>query len=199
MMRVVLFAMAAVGLTACGPGAKIGGGEQGAAEALFAASRPTKSAADKNASPADLGTITYNCPEGGSAELSAAGASIVVGQTTSVGLKLNLKYNACGLAKSDVGTAVYNGSLSLIQSVKVASAEVAIEQSFSGRVLVQGAFDDFLETDVKQLISAAALSSGASVEMKLVGKVSTSSGNYTFDREVSVTAGKITVEVKDKS
>jgi hypothetical protein len=196
MKRVVLYSMAVVGLMACGPGAKVGGGKQGAAEALFAASRPTKSAADKSATPADIGTITYNCPQGGSAELSAAGASISIGGTTSVGLKLNLKYNNCGLATSDVGTAVYNGTMVLTQSVKVASSAVSIEQQFVGKVNVQGAFDDYLDANVKQIIEAAALESSASVAMTLQGTISTSSGTYTFDEAVNVTAGKLTVEVK---
>jgi hypothetical protein len=196
MMRVVIFSMAAIGLMACGPGAKIAPGEQGAAESLFAASKPTKSAADKNGSPADIGTITYNCPEGGTAEITAAGASINIGNNTQVGLKLNLKYNGCGLAKSDVGVAVYNGSLTLVQSVKVVSTSVSVEQSFSGRVLVQGAFDDFLEADVKQVIEAAALASGASVSMTLIGTIKNSSGSYTFDKAITVTSGSISVEVK---
>jgi hypothetical protein len=196
MKRVVFYSMAVVGLMACGPGAKVGGGKQGAAEALFAASRPTKSAADKSATPVDIGTISYNCPQGGSAELSAAGANITIGGTTSIGLKLNLKYNNCGLATSDVGTAVYNGTMVLTQSVKVASSAVSIEQQFVGKVNVQGAFDDYLDANVKQIIEAAALESSASVAMTLQGTISTSSGTYTFDEAVNVTAGKLTVEVK---
>lgn len=200
MNRVSLFTLAAVGLMACGPGAKIATGKQGAAEALFAASRPTKSAADKSQTPADIGTITWNCPKGGTAELSAAGAGINIGGgNTSVGLKLNLKYNGCGLADSDAGIAVYNGSLTLTQSVQVVSSSVSIEQSFAGKVLVQGAFDDYLDANVKQIISAAALESGATVDMKLQGSIATSSGSYTFDESISVTSGRLSVQVKSSN
>ncbi|MFO0600248.1 MAG: hypothetical protein U0228_33370 [Myxococcaceae bacterium] len=189
MKRVLMLATASFALVACGPGAKIDG-KQGAADALFAASRPTKQKADTSASPADLtGGISWNCPEGGSADISGAGISIGGG---GVSTSLTLKYNGCGLAKTDkIGVAVFNGSMTFSQSVTTGST-VGVSQAFKGKVLVQGAYDDFLDADVSQNIAVGDLgASGTGVSMTLKGTISTKDGTFTFDEMLSVISGSI--------
>ena len=70
-MRVSMLMMAALAMamTACGgPGVKVGGGKDGAAQALYAASGPTSAGAMKATTPIDLtGSQSWSCPEGGSA------------------------------------------------------------------------------------------------------------------------------------
>ena len=71
--RIVMLVVFSLALVACGPGAKING-KQGAAEAMFAASQPSK--ASTSASPVD---VSAKCPHGGTAEIrSTPGAGTEV-------------------------------------------------------------------------------------------------------------------------
>ena len=191
--RVLTLVVSSFVMVACGPGAKIDG-KQGAAEALFAASKPTKAKADTSATPVDLtGGISFGCPEGGSADISGAGISIGTG---GVATSVTLTYKGCGLAKSDVGVAVFNGDMTLSQSVATSAGNVAVDQSFKGKVLVQGAFDDFLDADVKQSIAVGDLgATGTGVSMTLKGTIKTSQDTYTFDEMVTVTSGNISAKI----
>ncbi len=200
---IAAFTVSVVALSACGPGAKISGNKESAASALFAASMPTKASSDKSSGGADLtGDLAYNCPQGGTAKLSGFSAVFGAGGgTLNVGQKFTITYNACGLAKSDYGTAVYNGSMTAEQTVNLAGGQgtggsVAIDQKLKGKVSVQGAFDDFIDADVTQQVSAAALGTGSgSLSMKLIGTVATSNGSYTYNEDVNVTAGSLSAEV----
>ena len=82
--RISMLVVSSLAMMACGPGLKIDG-KQGAAEAMFAASQPTKG--NTSASPADL---TANCPEGGTAAITGAGISI---GGSGVGTSFNMKYS----------------------------------------------------------------------------------------------------------
>jgi len=200
MKRLSILAVSTVALLACGPGAKIGNGKQGAAEALMAASGPTKAGSDKAGSPVDLtGAVTWTCPKGGQAKLS--GFSIKVNTTggANISQTFKLEYLACGLADSDQGVAIYNGSMSVDQSIVTGTTGVDLEQKFTGRVLVQGAFDDFIDADVTQKISAGVLNGTGNVSATLVGSITTSSGAYTYDEAVTVTAGRISAVIQTKN
>ncbi len=179
-------------LMACGPGAKIDG-KQGAAEALFAASQPTKANMDTTSSPIDLtGGITWNCPEGGSAKIS--GAAISFG-TSGGSTGVTISYTNCGLAKSSAGIALYNGELTVSQEVGVTSTTASVSQRFKGKVLVQGAYDDFIDADVSQEVNVGDLgTTGKSVSMRLRGDIATSEGSFSFDQAVEVTSGTISVK-----
>jgi hypothetical protein len=187
--------VSAFALMACGPGAKIDG-KQGAAEALFAASKPSKAKADSSATPIDLtGGISWNCPEGGSANIS--GASVSVG-TGGVSTGVTVSYKGCGLAKSsNAGVAIFNGDMTLAQNVTTSGTNVGVSQTFKGKVLVQGAYDDFLDADVAQTIAVGDLgASGTGVAMSLKGTVSTSEGTFTFDEMLTVMSGTITAKLQ---
>lgn len=196
MNRIILFAFVAVGLVACGPGAKIGGGKQGAAEALYAASTPSKASADKTASPVDIGNISFNCPLGGSAQLVGVGVAIdLTGGGANVGQKLTIQFNSCGLAKADVGTAVYNGQMTFTQQVLTNAGTAAVNQVIKGKVSVQGAFDDFVDADVTQSLAVSALSGNATVSMSLKGTIATSAGSFTYDEMLTIIGGQITAQL----
>jgi hypothetical protein len=191
--RVLTLVVGSLVMVACGPGAKIDG-KQGAAEALFAASKPSKAKADPSATPVDLtGGINFKCPEGGTADISGAGISVGTG---GVATSVTLSYKSCGLAKGDVGVAIFNGDMTLAQSVATSGGNVAVDQSFKGKVLVQGAFDDFLEADVKQSIAVGDLgATGTGVAMTLKGTIKTSQDTYTFDESVTVVSGNISAKI----
>lgn len=184
MKRIVSMAVGSLVLVACGPGAKIDG-KQGAAEALFAASKPSQAKADSSATPVDLtGAVTWNCPEGGSAKIS--GASISVG-TGGVNTGVTMTYNGCGLSKGGPGVAVFNGDMNLSQKIEIDSGSVRLDQKLKGRVDVRGAYDDFLDADITQKVAVGDLGAGATgVSMYLQGTITTSEGTFTFDEDVTV-------------
>ena len=195
--------VSALAFSACGPGAKISGNKEAVASALFAATQPTKASSDKSGGGADLtADISVNCAEGGTARLSGFSAIFNGGLgSLNVGQKFTLTYNACGLAKSDYGVALYNGSMTVEQTLGLAGGQgaggsVNIDQKLKGKILVQGAFDDFIDADVTQKVQAAALGTGSgTVGMTLVGSVITSNSTQTYNEEVNVTAGKIAAEI----
>lgn len=197
MKQVLLVAAAVMALAACGgPGVKLGGGKTGAAQALQAASAPTKSGVNKAAGGIDVtGAVSYDCPYGGTAKLEnfnltatpTADGGGVVAQS------FNLTYVACGLAKSEAGTAIYNGSFQVAQRIEGTSTGGTVEQTFKGRVTLSGAFDDFLEADVKQRVAASSLGSGTA-SIKLEGSLTTSGGAYTYAEDINV-SGDLPVDV----
>lgn len=197
-MSVLAAALTLVG-TACGPGAKIGGGKQGAAEALFAASQPTTGAVDRNMQPIDInfsGEVTVGCKFGGSATMKGFQLLTGTAGSTNIGQKFTLAYNNCGAVKTDVGVANFNGAFDVNQTVQAGSGAVNIAQTFKGKVTVDGAFDDFLDADISQKVSATALSAtGGGVSIELVGSLETSTDKHTFNESVSVTPGNLSVLV----
>lgn len=200
MKRIALIALSTLGLVACGGTAKIGGGKEGAAQAFFAASGASAASAMRSAAPLDIASsLTWKCPEGGEASLTGFAVSVNTGGGTgaSVSQTFTIKYSNCGAASSDAGVAVYNGSFTVTQQVITDANGVSVDQTFKGRVEVQGAFNDFLEADVKQQVSVNGLvSTGGTVSMKLVGTIKTSEGTHTFNEDVNVSGrGKIAVAV----
>lgn len=193
MKKLVLIALGSVGLVACGGTAKIGGTKDSAAQAFFAASSATSAGASRTGTPADvLGNVSWKCPEGGEASLSGFSVNVNIGGNpgANVNQSFTVTYNNCGAAKSAAGVAVYNGSFTVTQSVVTSANGASVDQTFKGRIVVGGAFNDFIEADVKQQVAVSGLSStGGSVSMKLVGTIKTSEGSHTFDENVNVTAG----------
>lgn len=195
-MKQVLMVAAVMALAACGgPGVKLGGGKTGAAQALQAASAPTKSGVNKAAGGIDVsGAVSYDCPYGGTAKLENFNLSVngnaaggVVSQS------FNLTYVNCGLAKSEAGNAVYNGTFSVAQRIEGTASGGTVEQTFKGRVTLSGAFDDFLEADVKQRVAASSLGSGTA-SIKLEGSLKTSGGAYTYAEDLNV-SGDLPVDL----
>lgn len=192
--RIVTLAVGSLVMVACGPGAKIDG-KQGASEAMLAASQPSKAKADSASTPVDLtGNISWNCPEGGTANIS--GASISVG-TGGVSTGVTLRYNGCGLAKSNAGVAIFNGDMTMAQKIETGGGNVSVNQSFKGKLLVQGAYDDFLDADVTQQVAVGDLgAAGKGVSMSLKGTITTSDGTFTFDEMLTVMSGTITARIE---
>ena len=88
------------------------------------------------------------------------------------------------------------GTVTLSQKVQAVSGAVNVEQSFKGNVKFGHSYDDFLDVNVSQIVSASALSqTSGGVSMTLKGTITNSSGTYTFDEAVSVTPGKISVDI----
>lgn len=197
-MKTQLVVYAAVlALSACGPRAQISGGKQGASEALYAASGPLKGGADKYGSKIDLtgaGSINVNCAQGGTVALSGFGV-VLGGSFTDIKQSLTADYNNCGVMTAS-GVASMTGRLSVVQSVLVAAGAVDLDQTIKGKLLWQGACDDFVDLDVSQKVSVAALSqTSGGVSMVVKGTIKDTEGTYSYDEAVSVTPGKVSVVI----
>ena len=119
-----------------------------------------------------------------------------IGYDVDLGTSFNMKYNGCGVAKSDIGVAIYNGELKFSQSIMTSGASANISQAFKGRITVVGAYDDFLDVDVSQSVAVGDLgASGTGVSVVLKGTITTSESTFTFDESIEVTAGKISAKI----
>ena len=197
-LNVVLAVSCFAALTACGPGAKMASGKDAAAQALYGASGAASKGQDPYSQPIDFNlTATYNCREGGTAKLSGFQAvTDFTGGGISVGQGFDIAYKDCGAVKTRYGVAILNGTWNVNQGVVTTSGSVNVQQSFKGKILYQGAMDDYLDADITQTVAVAATEqTGGSVSMVLVGTLANASGTYTYDESVSVTAGDIDVQV----
>ena len=198
--QLMTVSVAVLAFSACGPRAQLSGGKQGASEALFAATSPLKGHADKFGSKIDVGinaNIDMPCPEGGSATLKGYNLTFATG-STDIRQSFTAQYSNCGV-KTGLGVAKMNGSLLVDQMLKVALGSADIDQSIKGKVIWEGACDDFLDIDVTQKVTASALSqTSGGVSMILKGTVIDTEGTWIFDEEVTVTPGKITVEIANE-
>ncbi len=191
--QLLVISGAVLALSACGQGAKIGGGKQGASEAFLSASQATKGGADKAGQKAVTGEVTVNCAGGGTATLKGFAVVIGSGGILDVGQSFDAVYNGCAV-NTEGGLASMNGTLSVVQTVKVGAGAVDIDQSMKGKLTWMGAIDDFLDMDIVQKVQAAALTkTSGGVGMFLKGTLTDSEGTFTFDESITVTAGKITL------
>jgi hypothetical protein len=206
-LRLSLVAGVAISLLACGGGAKIGGGKEGAAAALFAASGSTKT----NGSLLDVvgqnldqsGEFTGNCPFGGKATYKGFQLINDVQNPTNIEQKFTLSYAACGATTFDnpkttaveKDVVVVNGDMTLAQKmsfdVSKPSASGNVTQTMKGDLKFGGAFDDSLNADITQTVDWSKLGTqGGTVTVTLNGKIVTSTETYTYNNEViSLTAG----------
>lgn len=183
-IRLALVAAFTLAVTACAPGARLGGGKEGAAEALFQASSPATgargAALQAIRSGAFTGSIKVDGRKSGTATLTAdVLASVKQGEVAYA-----VKYDNY----SDDGKVFYNGTLTMGVGFKfdvsddAASGDVQI--SFKGRVRMSGEIDDFLEADVTETLSFSAIAaSGASVTLKLDGTIQTATETHTYANE----------------
>lgn len=189
-LRLAVIAAVAVTLTACG-GAKLGGGKEGAAEAMFQASGPaasTKGAAAKLAlSGATVGEVSVDGQHSGKATLSF---DISDTDTGSGLFAYNVKYDNF----SDDGKNYYTGQM--LMKIKFdfsftdTSATGAMTISMKGKINIAGEISDYLDADVTQTVDFNTLSSGSgAVTVKLNGTISTSTESHVFNNEeISFTA-----------
>jgi hypothetical protein len=197
MTRLLTISSVVLAFCACGPGAKISGGKQGAAEALYAASGVTRGGTPAGSGIDLTGSIDVKCPEGGSASLHGFSLVTNVGSGgTTFGQSFTADYNNCGV-KTDLGQSVLKGSIQVTQNSTIEAGSVVLDQVIKGKILYGGVTDDFLDIDVTQNVSVSALTAtSGGVSMTLKGSVTDSEGKYTYDEAISVTPGKVSVSLE---
>jgi hypothetical protein len=202
-LRLSLLAGLSAALFACGPGAKLGGGKEGAASALFSATAPTKSAgsifqyAGQNL---DLqGGATVSCQYGGKATLKAAGVNVNTGGGgVSVKTTYNVTYDNCATATHENNNVVLTGTMTVTQDISVSGTSGNVSQTLKGKVTFGGAFNDYLDANIVQTVDWAKMgATGGSVSITLDGTLATSSESYTYSNEsVTITAGTLVAASK---
>jgi hypothetical protein len=188
-VRLSLMAAAAASLVACGGGAKLGGGKEGAAQAVFQASSPaskqSQSAMSRLASGISV-SETVKCSQGGSATLTIDEDNLFA-DDTQVALAFDVSYDGC----SEDGKNELDGKMTIGMYVSTdghSSAEIAM--GFKGRLEISGEIDDFVEADVVQYIGV----NGTSNQVTIIvdGTIETSTEKYTYTEEsFTFTAGAL--------
>jgi len=198
-VRMTLFSTLMVGLAACGGGAKLGGGKEGAAQAAFQASQPTGRSGSTNgqallaqalASGAFSSTTTASCTKGGNATLVVDASKTTIDQNTGeFSFTFDVTYNDC----NEDGKNAYDGTMrtTLIGSFSTASA--AFTYKMKGRLDISGEISDFVNADVTMTMSATASSAHTgSVDITINGSIATSSESYVYNNErINITAGEL--------
>jgi hypothetical protein len=198
MIRLLAVSAVALGLTACGGGAKLGGDKQGAAQAAFQASQPAGRGHTKTgqalvdqalASGAVSITLSADCAESGKVHLTLdAGTAPKLGTVSYV-----VRYDGC----SEDGENEYTGEmtttmglgLDLDGKVKFGAFFIAMK----GKLTIEGEISDFIETDVRLSMEAVATSKrSGSVQLVIDGTIKTSNHSFTYSQEViATTAGRL--------
>ena len=196
--RSTLLASLALALTACGgSGAKLAGGKEGAAQALFMASQAGSSALsaastgrrasanrpsmDMSADCAKGGKVTLRFDVDESADYSEGGE-----------FSYELDYDGC----NQDGRNAFDGTLltSLVTDA-VDSESFSMATKLKGKLDISGEVDDFIDADITQSLDfdLADLEAGVgTVVVRLSGTIKTSTATYTYDGSpVTVTVGEL--------
>ncbi|MBN1209859.1 MAG: hypothetical protein JXB05_33725 [Myxococcaceae bacterium] len=189
-IRLSILAAATAALMACGGGgAKLGGGKEGAAKALFEASQPAGQGGKSNgqalierlASAAQsIGNAdrSVDCAHSGSVALKLDLTSVIVDGTGEVKFKSEVDYKGC----NEDGANEFNGKMTMEFKLSALGSAATIELKLKGKIEISGEIEDFLDADVTQIISAAATSqTTGSATITITGTIKTSESTYTYD------------------
>jgi uncharacterized beta-barrel protein YwiB (DUF1934 family) len=191
-IRLSVLAVACAALVACGDsGAKLGGGKEGAAKALFEASQPAGKGGQGNlmkalASGATVDAeVSVNCAEGGSVKLKLDLTSI---DQNSGSFKYELEYNGC----NEDGVNEFDGKMTMeFKFATDGTTTAKVELKLKGKIEISGEIDDFIDADVTETIDVAATGANSgSVTVKLNGTIKTSEESYSYANEsLTITVG----------
>ena len=186
-IRLSLVAAATTALVACGGGAKIGGGKEGAAKAAFQAGQPASQGANTSgqnllrqlAEGAATGSVEFtdDCAKSGSVKLSL---DLTSTDKQFGGIKYKVDYNKC----SQDGINTYDGSMEMEFKANISGTTVELSIRLKGKMDISGDIDDSIDADVTETFAATATSThSGTVSIKVNGSIKTSSGSYTYANE----------------
>jgi len=193
LVRLSVLAVASAALVACGGGAKLGGGKEGAAQAFFEASQPAGknsaqgSAMQRLASGVTLGAETVACTHGGSVKLSLDLSSFDSTDTDSASFGFDLEYDDC----NEDGVNEYDGKMKMLFDFAGTPDSAFMSLRFKGKININGEIDDHLEVDITQSVSLVDMGAATgSVTVKLKGTIKTSQETHTYnDEAITITVG----------
>lgn len=201
-VRTSLLAAAALSLAACSSGPKLGGGKQGAAQALYQASDSTsekgQSAVLKRAfaranQDVDVnidGSIEVACTHGGSATMELDMDSLTSTETE-FELAFNIEYDGC----NEDGKNELDGEMTMKFLASMPTSEsFEFGVHMKGQIDISGEVDDYLDADITQYVGINGTSGQISVKLK--GTIETRSGEYTYSDEAFTFAVDATLPVE---
>ena len=187
--RSVLLASLALALTACGgSGAKLAGGKEGAAQALFMASQASASAMSAAGGRRVSATSTrpsvdmsVDCAKGGKVSLSMD-FDETADYSDGAELAYALKYDDC----SQDGRNSFDGTLlsSIVTDVDAGNESFSMATKLKGKLDISGEVDDFVDANITQSMDfdlSDVESGSGTVVVRLFGTIKTSTATYTYD------------------
>jgi hypothetical protein len=189
--RLTMLSAMTAGLVACGGGAKLGGGKEGAAQAAFQASQPAGRGGttaqrlldQAMASGAVNITLSANCAKSGKASLVLD--SNVIGSDGSLNYTVN--YESC----NEDGRNEYDGTMATSMKFSFNDSNYtsgAFIIGMKGKLTIEGDVSDFVDADIRLTMDFAATSARAgTVRLVADGYVKTSESTYTYDASQPLT------------
>lgn len=190
MMRTTMVAvMALVGAMGCSQGEKLGGGKDGAAQAMAQATAPlTRSPSDVNVDVFNLGlAVEVKGSKSGSVTVRYGAVSAV----SNTGVEMGVTYKNF----SDDGRNFYDGPLTVKASAQAGPQLVGAELSIVGKLNISGEVSDFIDVEVLERVAVT----DTSVGVTLSGKVRTSEDSYDYAGENMSFGIDIALPTKDPS
>jgi hypothetical protein len=199
-IRLSLLALATTALVACGGGAKLGGGKEGAAKALFEASQPAGKGGNSSsqglnvsglvnprllASAADTNLeVAVNCAHGGSVKMKLDLTSF---GSQAGSFKYDLEYKDC----NEDGVNEFKGKMTMELLLDGGTNSLELAMRLKGKIEISGDINDFIDADVTETLSVTATGvSTGTVSIKLNGTIKTSEGSYAYNNEsITINAG----------
>jgi hypothetical protein len=203
-VRSVLLASLALALTACGgSGAKLAGGKEGAAQALFMATQAGSGAMAAAGSGRRVSAtsvmpemdMSVDCAEGGKVSMRFdfdESADYANGGE----LAYTLDYDDC----SQDGRNSFDGSLlnTMVTDVDAGGESFSMAMKLEGKLDISGEVDDFVEADITQSMDfdfEDVQAGTGTVVVRLTGTIKTSTATYTYDGSpLTVTVGALPAE-----
>jgi hypothetical protein len=189
--RLTMLSAMTAGLVACGGGAKLGGGKEGAAQAAFQASQPAGRGGttaqrlldQAMASGAVNITLSANCAKSGKASLVLDANTI--GQDGSLNYTVN--YESC----NEDGKNEYDGTMATSMKFTFNDTNYtsgAFIIGMKGKLTIEGEVSDFVDADIRLTMDFAATSArSGTVRLVADGFVKTSESTYTYDASQPLT------------
>jgi hypothetical protein len=192
-LRPLLLAALSLALAACSSGPRLGGGKEGAAQALFQATQvsPFTSAAGARVRAAgmeaSLAATSADCPKGGKVTLKLDMEHL---DPTAQELAYGLDYDGCSVD----GHNAYDGELTTRFSSTVDETGGGFDVGLKGKLDISGDVDDFVDADIRQSVELD-LSGAGSAVVRLTGTIRTATATYTYDGSpLTVTLGALPTE-----
>ncbi len=192
--RLTILSAMTLGLAACGGGAKLGGGKEGAAQAAFQASQPAGRGSKTGqalleqalASGAVNVSLTANCAEGGTASLA------LVHKLDGL-LNYSITYDACSEDGENAYTGTMETSVGFDLDLNNTSASGSFFIAMKGKLTIEGEVSDFIDANVKMSMAFAATSMrSGSVSLVVDGTIKTGDGSYVYAKEsLAVASGRL--------
>jgi hypothetical protein len=178
-----LLGLSALAAAGCGGGgAKLGGGREGAAQAVYQATQVSgrgSGQARQGLNGAAL-EVSTSCTHGGTAALRLDTAAAPT-DPSSPAFTYDVAYRGCNEDGRNTLDGTLRTALALAAST---SGRIELTQHVKGRLDIRGEVDDFVDADVTVVVVVDASSqTEATVSVRMTGSITTSTERHTYAGE----------------